>query len=440
MKNKIITSIIAFAVLANGALGQQKMTLSQAQEYAMKNAPSVSQSTYDAELASIQAKQLLAVGLPQVNGSVQFQNFLKLPTSIIPGTVFGQSGDVKVQFGVPYQMTAGLSASQLLFDGSWIVALQASKSYSELAQLQIKKSAFEIKHTVAQNYHLAIIAKESITLLREGKNLIQKTLTDSKAMLKEGFIEEQNVDQLQLALNDWESRIIVAEAQEELTLDLLKFSMGMPIANSLELEDNSSTLSANVSDALLSDKLAVEGNYDVQITNKALGLQSLNIKAKKAASLPNVAAFYNFQKQALRREFNFFDTSKDWFPVQIVGLQMNVPIFAGGSRYLNVQKAKVEFEKMNVNAKIAKEGALLNYNNARIYFLSSLSALHNNKASMDLAQKIFNKTNEKYKEGLASSFELTQANTQILQSQGNYVQSLLQLLNAKDQLQKALNQ
>jgi outer membrane protein len=440
MKNKIITSIIAFAIVVNGALGQQKMTLSKAQEYAMKNAPSVSQSTFDAQLADIQAKSLLAVGLPQVNGSVQFQNFLSLPTSIIPGAVFGQPGDVKVQFGVPYQMNAGISASQLLFDGSWIVALQASKSYSELAQLQIKKSAFEIKHTVAQNYHLAIIAKESIALLREGKNLIQKTLSDSKAMLKEGFIEEQNVDQLQLALNDWESRIIVAEAQEQLTLDLLKFSMGMPIANVIELEDNSTSLSANVSDALLSNKLAVEGNYDVQITNKALGLQSLNIKAKKAASLPNVAAFYNFQKQALRREFNFFDTSKDWFPVQIVGLQMNVPIFAGGSRYLNVQKAKVEFEKMNVNAKLAKEGALLNYSNARIYFLSSLNQLNNNKASLELAQKIFTKTNEKYEEGLASSFELTQANTQILQSQGNYVQSLLQLLNAKDQLQKALNQ
>jgi outer membrane protein TolC len=119
---------------------------------------------------------------------------------------------------------------------------------------------------------------------------------------------------------------------------------------------------------------------------------------------------------------------------------MNVPIFAGGSKYLNVQKAKVEFEKTNVNAKLAREGALLNYSNARINFLSALSALNNNKASLELAQRIFTKTNEKYEEGLASSFELTQANTQILQSQGNYVQSLLQLLNAKDQLQKALNQ
>jgi outer membrane protein TolC len=142
----------------------------------------------------------------------------------------------------------------------------------------------------------------------------------------------------------------------------------------------------------------------------------------------------------LRREFNFADSNQDWFPMQLWGLQMNVPIFAGGSRYYNVQKAKVEVAKMSANAKLVKEGALLAYNSARTNFMSALSNVNTNKASMELAEKIFAKTNQKYKEGLASSFELSQANNQVLQSQGNYVQSLLQLLNAKDQLQKALNQ
>lgn len=441
MKNKIIISIIALAILANGALGQQKLTLSKAQEYAVKNANSVAQSTFDSELAAIQTKQVLSVGLPQVNGSVQFQNFLSLPTSVIPGAIFGSPGqDVKVQFGVPYQMNAGISASQLLFDGSWLVGVQASKAYLELAKMQIKRSEFEIKHQVAQAYHLALIAKESIQLLEAGKLLIQKTLTESQAMYKEGFIEEQNIDQLQLTLNDWNSRINVALAQEQLTLDLLKFNMGMPIATDIELEDNTSILSSNISDALLSEKFAVEGNLDVQIMNQALGLQNLNVKAKQAAALPNFAAFYNYQKQALRREFNFADRSQDWFPMQLWGIQMNVPIFSGGNRYLGIQKAKVEVAKMSANAKIVREGALLAYNSARTHFMFALSTVNTNKASMELAEKIFAKTNQKYKEGLATSFELTQANNQVLQSQGNYVQSLLELLNAKDQLQKALNQ
>jgi outer membrane protein TolC len=309
-----------------------------------------------------------------------------------------------------------------------------------LAKLQVRRSEFEIKHQIAQAYHLALIAKESIQLLEAGKVLIQKTLTESQALYKEGFIEEQNIDQLQLTLNDWNARITVALTQEQLTLDLLKFNMGMPIANTIELEDNTTILSANISDALLSEKFAAEGNLDVQIINQALGLQNLNVRAKQASALPSFAAFYNYQKQALRREFNFADSNQDWFPMQLWGLQMNVPIFAGGGRYYNVQKAKVEVAKMSANAKIVKEGALLAYNSARTNFMSALSNVNTNKASMELAEKIFAKTNQKYKEGLASSFELSQANNQVLQSQGNYVQSLLQLLNAKDQLQKALNQ
>ncbi len=440
MKNKHLLFYVTL-LLCSSMMGQQKMTLAKAQEYGMKNANSVTQATFDAELAAIQTKQVLAVGLPQVNGSVQFQNFLSLPTSVIPGAIFGQPGqDVKVQFGVPYQMNAGISASQLLFDGSWLVGLQASKAYIDLAKLQVKRSEFEIKHQIAQAYHLALIAKESIQLLEAGKVLIQKTLTESQALYKEGFIEEQNIDQLQLTLNDWNARITVALAQEQLTLDLLKFNMGMPIATTIELEDNTTILSANISDALLSEKFAAEGNLDVQIINQALGLQNLNVRAKQASALPSFAAFYNYQKQALRREFNFADSNQDWFPMQLWGLQMNVPIFAGGSRYYNVQKAKVEVAKMSANAKIVKEGALLAYNSARTNFMSALSNVNTNKASIELAEKIFAKTNQKYKEGLASSFELSQANNQVLQSQGNYVQSLLQLLNAKDQLQKALNQ
>ncbi|MEY3598425.1 MAG: hypothetical protein RL521_847 [Bacteroidota bacterium] len=440
MKNKYLLFYLAM-FFASTIIGQQRMTLVQAQQYAVKNANSVTQATFDAELASIQTKQILSIGLPQVNGSVQFQNFLSLPTSVIPGAIFGQPGqDVKVQFGVPYQMNAGLSASQLLFDGSWLVGLQASKAYLELSQLQIKRSEIEIKHQVAQSYHLAMIAKETIQLLEAGKLLIQKTLSESQALFKEGFIEEQNIDQLQLTLNDWNARINVALAQEQLTLDLLKFNMGMPIASTIELEDNTSVLSANISDALLSEKFAAEGNIEVQIMNKALGLQNLNVKAKQAAALPNFAAFYNYQKQALRREFNFADSNQDWFPMQLWGVQMNVPIFSGGGRYQNIQKAKVEVAKMSANAKLVREGALLAYNSARTNFMSALSNVNTNKASMELAEKIFVKTNQKYKEGLATSFELSQANNQVLQSQGSYVQSLLQLLNAKDQLQKALNQ
>ena len=432
---------MSFMTILNSLYAQQKLSLLQAQDYAIKNANSVTQSRYDEELAQIQVDQVLAVGLPQLNGSVQFQNFLNLPTSIIPGAIFGAPGqDVKVQFGVPYQMTAGLTGSQLLFDGSWFIGMQASKEYTQLAALKTKKSEFEIKHQVAQSYFLAVIAKETIQLYEEGKKLIAQSLQETKALFKEGFVEEQSIDQLQLALNEWESRIIIAQANATLTLDLLKFNMGMPLNTEVELQDNTSSLTAETSTALLEAKFVIENNFDVQLINKAMSLQGLNIKSKKAAFLPNLAGFYNLQTQALRREFDFADTKKQWFPVQLWGVQMNVPILSGGGRYKSIKRAEVELAQLNANSNMAKQGAQLAYKNAQTGYLTALKSVENSKASMELSNKIFAKTNLKFKEGIGTSFELTQVNNQVLQAQGAYVQALLQMLNAKDQLQKALNQ
>jgi len=439
--NKKIVFILSFMTILNSLYAQQKLSLLQAQDYAIKNANSVTQSRYDEELAQIQVDQVLAVGLPQLNGSVQFQNFLNLPTSIIPGAIFGAPGqDVKVQFGVPYQMTAGLNGSQLLFDGSWFIGMQASKEYTQLAALKTKKSEFEIKHQVAQSYFLAVIAKETIQLYEEGKKLIAQSLQETKALFKEGFVEEQSIDQLQLALNEWESRIIIAQANATLTLDLLKFNMGMPLNTEVELQDNTSSLTAETSTALLEAKFVIENNFDVQLINKAMSLQGLNIKSKKAAFLPNLAGFYNLQTQALRREFDFADTKKQWFPVQLWGVQMNVPILSGGGRYKSIKRAEVELAQLNANSNMAKQGAQLAYKNAQTGYLTALKSVENSKASMELSNKIFAKTNLKFKEGIGTSFELTQVNNQVLQAQGAYVQALLQMLNAKDQLQKALNQ
>ena len=432
---------MSFMTILHSLYAQQKLTLLQAQDYAIKNANSVTQSRYDEELAQIQVDQVLAVGLPQLNGSVQFQNFLNLPTSIIPGAIFGAPGqDVKVQFGVPYQMTAGLNGSQLLFDGSWFIGMQASKEYTQLAALKTKKSEFEIKHQVAQSYFLAVIAKETIQLYEEGKKLIAQSLQETKALFKEGFVEEQSIDQLQLALNEWESRIIIAQANASLTLDLLKFNMGMPLNTEVELQDNTNSLTSEASTALLEAKFVIENNFDVQLINKAMSLQGLNIRSKKAARLPNLSGFYNLQTQALRREFDFADTKKQWFPIQLWGIQMNVPILSGGGKYKSIKRAEVELAQLNANSNMAKQGAQLAYKNAQTGYLTALKSVENSKASMELSNKIFAKTNLKFKEGIGTSFELTQVNNQVLQAQGAYVQALLQMLNAKDQLQKALNQ
>ena len=184
------------------------MTLAQAKAYAIEHAFQVKSAQYAAQTAKLQTDELIAIGLPQINGSVGYQNFIDRPTSILPGEFFGMPGqNIAVQFGVPQTMTFGLSASQLLFDGSWLIGLQASKAYAALQQKQITKSEIDVKRATEEAYQLAVIAKESVTLLSSSREILANTLEHTTALNKEGFVEEQDVQQLTLSLNELDNRI-----------------------------------------------------------------------------------------------------------------------------------------------------------------------------------------------------------------------------------------
>jgi outer membrane protein len=435
--------LIAFLVFVTVGNAQNSVPLSlkEAQEYAIKNGFSVKNARHDARNAELQTEELIGIGLPQINGSIQYQNFIDLPTSIVPGEFAGTPGrDIALQFGVPQQMTAGISATQLLFDGSWLVGLQASKAYAQLMQRQITKSETDIRKEVSEVYHLAMIAADNVKLLEEGRVVLDDMLRQTTALLKEGFVEEQDVDQIQLSLNDWNNRIANGQAQLKLTRDLLKFTIGMPLQTEIELTTTTTEeVEANHTE-ILAAGFNPENTIEFQLAQSGLGMQQLNLRNQKAKTLPNLAAFYNLQSQALRREFNFTDTSLPWFPIQLWGVQMNIPILSGGSRYKNIQKAQVEVQRLTETVAYTREATQLEYNSARTAYLNAMSVYQSSLESYRLSQKILDRTSIKFKEGVATSFDVSQATNQTLQSQGGYIQATLELMNAKTRFLKAINQ
>jgi outer membrane protein len=440
-KTLLPTALLIAAVITGRPQEPTSLSLAQAQEYALKNGFSVKNARLDAESAKLQSDELLGLGLPQLSGSIQYQNFLDLPTSIVPGTFFGAPGqDIKLRFGVPQQMTAGISATQLLFDGSWLVGLQASKAYAGLMNEQVKKSEMEIRKDVAQAYHLALIAEKNAELLLEGKEVLAETHKQTKALFSEGFVEEQDVDQLQLSLIEWESRITNAEAQRKLSYNLLLFTIGMPINSEVILSDKAESLISAGSGVLMNPTFSADNSIDVRLAETGLSLQELNLKNKRAALLPQLGAFYNLQSQALRREFNFFDTSKPWFPIQLWGIQLNVPILSGGSKMKSIGRANVEVRRLKETVAYTKEATLLEFNSASTEYQNALSTYKNTGDAYSLAQKILERTHIKFREGVSTSFDVSQTTSQTLQAEGNYIQAHLNLMNAQIRLQKALNQ
>lgn len=431
-------AILFVALTSNLQAQTQQLSLIQAQDFAIKNAFQVKNAQHDKTSADLTSDELLGIGLPQLSGSVQYQNFINLPTSIVPGDFFGAPGqDVRVQFGVPHQMTAGLSASQLLFDGTWLVGLEASRAYSELQRKNIQKSEIDIRAKTAEAYSAVLTTQANLDVLRDLLSNMQSMLNETEAMQREGFSEQQDVDQLMLSVNELMIQIGYTEQYVTITKDLLKFTIGMPLSTELELTDTWESLTETSGDDVLS--FNASSTIDVQLAENGLLMQQLNVKSKKAALMPNLATFYNVQTQGLRDEFNYFDTSLPWFPIQLWGIQLNVPILSGGSKSKTIKKTEVEVKRMTDMVSMTKEAVQLEYNTATTELAFSKKRMSQAKANLELAKSILDKEEIKYREGLSNSFNITQRNQQVINAQGAYTRAAISYMNAQTKLNKVLN-
>jgi len=438
---------------------QEQLTLKQAQDYAIQNAYSVQTAQLDLRVVEEQIKETKAIGLPQVNAEGSFQNFLDIPVQVIPDfispTVFGtliQTGVlpadspqpeatfVEAQFGTEYTANLGITASQLLYDGTYLIGLKAVRGLKELTAVQIEKSEEEIKVQVADAYHLCLAADENVRILTESSGILEKTLSDTKALFENGFVEQQDVEQLELSIKSLSNQIKNAQNQKIVAYELLKFQIGLTQSAEITLSNNIETLVNDaVSQGLLTAQYNPENNIDYRLALNNKALQELNMRSKKAAYQPSLGGFFNYQTTAQRNEFNLFESGQEWFPTTVWGLNLNVPIFSSGRRRSQVQQAKIEVERADLMVKMAKEGAALEIKSTRNDMTFAIDNYQTSIESRDLSKRIYDKTQIKYNEGISTSFELTQAKNQYLETQGLYVSAVLNLLNSANALNKALN-
>jgi len=265
-------------------------------------------------------------------------------------------------------------------------------------------------------------------------------LADTKQLNTNGFVEVQDVEQLQLNLNNLDIRRMEAEQQVALTKDVLMFSMGMPLGQIIQLTDDIDTMANENSLELLNASFDAGSSVDIQVAKEGLHMRALNLKAEKSKLLPTAAAFYNLQAQAQRDKFNFQDTSLPWFPIQLWGVQVSVPIFSGLAKSKNIEIAKVQLQQTTELVNNAMQGKQLEYNKASGAYRTAFETYQSSKASMDLSERILTKTRIKYNEGMSSSFEIANIQSQNIAAQGQYIGAMMNLMNARIALLKSLNQ
>ncbi|MFT5667116.1 MAG: outer membrane protein [Vicingaceae bacterium] len=438
----VLFFVFGYSTTTSAQAESFEMTLQQAQGYAIQNSYMSITADKDVQIADRQVLETIGTGLPQVNASANFQKYLQTPLSLIPADVFGGTeGEFSEVFlGTDMQAGANLRIEQLIFSGSYIVGLQASKTFLQISKNDKKKTAIEVKNMVTVAYGNAVVALRNVEILKENVESLEQSAFEIGELYKNGFAEEQDKDQIDLTLAN------VKNAQEQAVRTVvvvnnqLKFVMGMDINSTLTLTDDLGVVtSLSSSQDYLTKEFDVNSHIDYQIINTQEKATSLLLKQQKSTVLPSLSAFYNLSSNAFANEFDFLD-NKRFYNGQLVGLNLNIPLFSGFGRMTRIQQAQLNLEKIEVAKRQVEQQLTINAQNSKSQYTFALSQYKTTEGNLNLAQRIYNKTKIKYEEGISTSLELTQANNQLLQSQTSYISAAVQLIQAKSNLDKALNQ
>jgi outer membrane protein TolC len=416
-----------------------RLSLEDATVYAVEHNYQNQNSATDIEIAKKKIWETTAIGLPQVEATGDYQNMIQIPSQIMPGefNMDNPGEPFPVQFGQQHSLTGTITATQLIFSGEYIVGLQASRIYLELSKQGYSKSTKMIKETVTKSYYLALVAEESKKILEETNKNFENLLRDIEESHRLGFVEDIDVDQLRLTKQNNDNTIISVNSQIELTKRLLKFQLGIDYQDSLVLVDSLDGFVENLDfEEILYKEFDLNKNIDYQLIQTQEGLAILDLKREKSTHLPQLAAFFTHSQASYSNEFN--NIGDDWYPSTIIGLQLKVPIFSSGSRRTKVQQKKMELDKTQNQKRELEQSLQLQVQQARIDFINAKNSYQNQKLSMQLSKKINDKTEIKYKKGMASGNDLMIAQNQYLGALNTYYQILNKLLDTRATLEYLL--
>lgn len=431
-------------ITANGiARGQggdslsYRFSLKAAIDYALTHQTAVLNALVDEEIARNTVKQTVGIGLPHVSTSYNFQDFLKLPTTLLPGEFSNppSSTPIPVKFGTKYNSTANIELSQMLFDGSYIVGLQASKTYKELSVRNSRRTRIETVVAVTKAYYGALVNGEQLTLIDANLAQLSKSLNDTEAMFKNGFVEKIDVDRLQVLKNNLETERENVIRLLQMNVDMLKFQMGMPVQASLGLTDKISDVRAEPVPVTAPDTSAYRGRVEYALLETQKKLNELDLKKEKSMFLPTLKGFANASKSFQSDEFaKHFDQS---FPSSVIGLTLSWNLINGGQRIYQVRNAKLAVKKSENDLLNAKNSIANEISSSQKVYLNSLRSVENQQRNLTLSQEILRVTRIKYEQGVGSSLEVTNAETAVKEAQNNYITALYDLLISKVDLEKA---
>ena len=440
-----IKLLLIFWLFFNYIVGQdlpESLTLNEAIEFGLSNNRSIINADREILKAKKERWKTIAIGLPQVSSQVNYQNFLEMPISLVPSEFFGGKAGTfqELTFGTEQIMVGSVKMEQLLFDGSYLVGLEASRVYLKISENLFEKTNLEVKKLIVNTYTNVLIAKLNISFLEKNKIALEANLKEITELFKTGFEEQETVEQTQLSLSQINNQLKYAENLMKITQEMVKFIIGYPAEKKLILE---SELEDIFNEDIFFDSIPsinqIDNNIDIRIADNNVKSEALQFKYEKSKSLPKLSGFINQTYTGNSNDFTFTDSQQKWYGSSIVGLNLTIPLFSSFGRSAISQKAKISLDQAITKLTETQERIKIEVNAAYNDYQLSIDNYFTEKENLRLAESIEKKNQNKFFEGVVQSFELRMAQMQLYSAQNNYVTAIQSLINKKTVLETLLN-
>jgi len=457
----ILSGLLLLHTAQLSAQQKYKLSAQEAVDLALKNVTELKNLQIDRELQIAKNREYIGQAFPQVNGTVSSQHFFSIPVTLLPDFISPSVYQVLVdngvkngagspitrpnnppqyfpaQFGVPWQSSAGVQFQQLLFQPDLFIAISARKKAVDLTEANIRIMEDSVKSNVMRAYYSVLIGEKRMNYLKQSIVRLNKLKIDQEKLYKNGFAERLDIDKTQVTLNNLTTTANQIEQLVEIGKASLKFAMAINQKDTLELKDTLST-------ELIKKDLLDMGNFkytdrkEINMLNVVKDLQGLDVKRNKLSYIPTIATYWSYSKNALGQSFNLFNFSDKWFKTSVMGINMSVPIFDAGQKAQRLKQARLNLEKTDNTIENLQRAIDLQLKAASTLLGNALSNLDIQERNVQLAEKVYNTTKKKYEQGLGSSFELLQTESELETAESNYFQALFDAINARISYMRAM--
>jgi outer membrane protein len=463
MKIILLALSIIFLTTINAQEKTMSFSLDEAIKFALENSYNTKSAKNEINSAKEKVWETTTIGLPQINARVDYQNFLKQPVSLLPAAAFDNTtstvetveeyfnlqantrptapeGFIPVVFGTRQNMNASVTITQLLFDGSYLVGLQAAKTFLKISNQAEEKTELLTREAVINAYGNVLVTENSVAILKKNIEILEKNYQDAKKIFENGLNEEEDVEQLEITLGNLKNQLNSVQRMQQIAYQMLNLSIGNPINIKLILTDSLDGLAtSNINLGLISKTFNVDSHIDFKIAENDRETKRLMVKLEKSKFLPSLGAFVNYGAQAFSESFSFFNNDQRWFQSSLFGVGLNVPLFSSFGKNATTAQAKISLETADLRLEETKQRLNLQAEKAKRDYQFSIENYQTAKRNVGLAERIENKQRIKFFEGISSSFDLLQAQNQLYSQQQNYIQSMLDVIAKKATLENALN-